>query len=150
MFQFLRKISFSELLSSFFSSGSKLMTVGLAIICFGCASIRPVDLPKERALKPADSEFWDAIADERSGNWFKLLNTGDEALEWRLRVIDSATNSLDLQTFLWKEDKIGLKVLRHILEAANRGVRVRLLLDDTFTIGENNMIFEVDQHPNIE
>ena len=150
MFQFLSKISFSEILYSFFLSGSKLMTVGLAIICFGCASIRPVDLPKERALKPTESQFWAEIADKRSGNWFKLLNTGDEALEWRLRVIDSATKSLDLQTFLWKEDATGLKVLRHILEAANRGVRVRLLLDDTFTIGENDMIFDVDQHPNIE
>jgi putative cardiolipin synthase len=150
MFQIFRKISYPETFASLFSCGCKLVIVGMMITYFGCASLKPVDLPEERALKPADSEFWDAIADERSGNWFKLLNTGDEALEWRLRVIDSATESLDLQTFLWKEDSTGLKVLRHILEAANRGVRVRLLLDDTFTIGENDMIFDVDQHPNIE
>ena len=123
---------------------------GMLIIIYGCASLQPVDLPDEKALEPAETELWTALAAERSDNWFKLLNTGDEALQWRLRVIDSATRSLDLQTFLWKEDPTGLKILRHILEAADRGVRVRLLLDDTFTVGENDMIFDIDQHPNIE
>lgn len=124
--------------------------VGLLIIVSGCVSLKPVDLPDEKALEPATSELWTALSAERSGNWFKLLNTGDEAIEWRLRTIDSATRSLDLQTFLWKEDPTGLKILRHILEAADRGVRVRLLLDDTFTVGQNDTIFDIDQHPNIE
>ena len=84
----------------------------MAIIYSGCATLQPVDLPDEKALEPAETEFWKALANERSGNGFKLLNTGDEAIEWRLRVIDSATRSLDLQTFLWKEDKTGLKILR--------------------------------------
>ena len=104
----------------------RLVFVGTAVICFGCATLKPVDLPDEKALEPAKTELWTALATERSGNWFKLLNTGEEAIEWRLRVIDSATRSLDLQTFLWKEDATGLKILRHILEAADRGVRVRL------------------------
>ena len=73
----------------------------MAIIYSGCATIQPVDLPDEKALEPAETEFWTALATVRAGNWFKLLNTGDEAIEWRLRVIDSASRSLDLQTFLW-------------------------------------------------
>ena len=83
------------------------------------------------------------------GNGFYLLNEGVEALEWRIRMIDSATGSLDLQTFLWKEDQTGVRLFNRILAAADRGVRVRLLVDDTFTIGENDLIFELDQHPNI-
>lgn len=128
----------------------RVFIIGMAIIYSGCATIQPVDLPDEKALEPAETEFWTALATVRAGNWFKLLNTGDEAIEWRLRVIDSASRSLDLQTFLWKEDTTGLKILRHILEAADRGVRVRLLLDDLFTVGENDTIFDIDQHPNIE
>jgi putative cardiolipin synthase len=90
------------------------------------------------------------LARERTGNWFKLLNTGEEAIEWRLRLIDSATGSLDLQTFLWLEDKTGLTVLRHVLDAADRGVRVRLLLDDMFTVGESDLITALHHHPNIQ
>ncbi|MBW2198618.1 MAG: phospholipase D family protein, partial [Deltaproteobacteria bacterium] len=124
--------------------------VGMFIMYSGCAPLQPVNLQDEKALAPAKNELWTALAAERSDNWFKLLNTGDEAMEWRLRVIDSATRSLDLQTFLWKEDPTGLQILRHIFEAADRGVRVRLLLDDTFTVGQNDTIFDIDQHPNIE
>jgi len=122
----------------------------MAIVFSGCATLQPVDLPDEKALEPAETKFWAALASERSGNWFKLLNTGKEAIEWRLRVIDSVSRSLDLQTFLWKEDATGLKILRHILEAADRGVRVRILLDDLFTVGENDLIYDIDHHPNIE
>ena len=123
---------------------------GILIIFSGCATIQPVDLPDEKALEPAETEFWTVLSTERSGNWFKLLNSGDEAIEWRLRLIDSATRSLDLQTFLWLEDTTGLTVLRHILDAADRGIRVRLLLDDLFTVGESDTIFAIDHHPNIE
>ena len=126
------------------------LIAGIVIIFSGCATLQPVDLPDENALEPAETEFWTALATERSGNWFKLLNSGDEAIEWRLRLIDSATRSLDLQTFLWLEDTTGLTVLRHILDAADRGVRVRILLDDLFTVGESDMIFAIDHHPNIE
>lgn len=128
----------------------RVLCAGMTIICSGCAVLQPMDLPDEKGLEPAETELWKALAAERSGNWFKPLNTGEEAIEWRLRAIDSATRSLDLQTFLWKEDPTGLKVLRHIIDAADRGVRVRLLLDDTFTTGENDTIFAIDQHPNIE
>ena len=124
--------------------------VTMLLILSGCTMVQPVDLADESALAPADAEFWTVLEQERPGNWFKLLNTGDEALEWRLRVIDSATQSLDLQTFLWLEDKTGLTVLRHVLDAADRGVRVRLLLDDLFTVGETDLIFAMDQHPNIQ
>jgi putative cardiolipin synthase len=86
----------------------------------------------------------------RSDDWLHILNTGDEAMEWRLRLIDSASQQLDLQTFLWKDDATGLQVLRHIYQAADRGVRVRLLLDDTFTANHDKAILDIDHHPNIE
>jgi len=120
------------------------------LLISGCTTLKPLDLPDETASEPAQSPLWTALETERPEDWFELLNHGSVALEWRLRLIDSATESIDLQTFLWMEDKTGLRIFRKILEAADRGVRVRLLLDDTFTIGENDLIFDIAQHPHIE
>jgi putative cardiolipin synthase len=92
-----------------------VLAIGIGVL-FGCATVQPVDLADEKALQPARADLWMQLAQERTGNWFKLLNTGEEAIEWRLRLIDSATGSLDLQTFLWLEDKTGLTVLRHVLD----------------------------------
>jgi putative cardiolipin synthase len=116
----------------------------------GCSALQPVDLPDEYSLAPAQSPLWTQLTEERPGDWIYLLNTGDEALWWRLRLIDRATRSIDLQTFLWKEDRSGLKVLRHLYEAADRGVRVRIMLDDTFTANLDEDIWDIAHHPNIE
>jgi cardiolipin synthase C len=121
----------------------------MLILLPGCRSLQPIELPDESALAPVNHPVWTAMKATHQGNGFYLLNEGVEALEWRIRMIDSATGSLDLQTFLWKEDQTGVRLFNRILAAADRGVRVRLLVDDTFTIGENDLIFELDQHPNI-
>jgi len=123
-----------------------------AIVLFlaGCSTLRPVELPDEYSLAPAQSPLWTQLEKERAEDWIYLLNTGDEALWWRLRLIDSASSSIDLQTFLWKEDRSGLTVLRHLYDAADRGVRVRILLDDTFTANLDEDIWDIAHHPNIE
>lgn len=122
---------------------------GAHLLLSGCASLEPVDLPGEYALPPAETQPWRALAAENAADWFALLNTGQQGLAWRLRAIDSATRSIDLQTFLWKEDPSGFEIMRHILMAAKRGVRIRFLIDDTFTIDEDHLLYQIDQHPNI-
>lgn len=102
------------------------------------------------ALPPAEAPLWTDLSQERSGDWLRILNTGEQSMEWRLRAIDSATRSIDLQTFLWHDDKAGLAILRHLVAAADRGVRVRLLVDDSFTVSHAEEIWDVDHHPNIE
>lgn len=124
--------------------------IALLLLLAGCRSLQPIELPDESARQSANTPLWMALENERADDWFELLNDGDTALEWRLRMIDSATDSLDLQTFLWKKDQTGLQIFHHILKAADRGVHIRLLLDDTFTMGENDLIFDMDQHPHIE
>jgi putative cardiolipin synthase len=116
----------------------------------GCSTLNPIELPDETASAPAESPLWEAVAAAHADNALFLLNDGSEALEWRMRMINSATVSLDLQTFLWKEDRTGLLLFRQILAAADRGIRIRLLVDDTFTVGENDLIYDLDRHPNIE
>jgi putative cardiolipin synthase len=120
------------------------------LLVTGCSSLKPVDLPEQYSAAPAQTTLWSHLDTVRSDDWLHLLNTGDEAIDWRLRLIDSASQSLDLQTFLWKDDETGLKILRNIYEAAERGVHVRILLDDTFTATHDEAILDIDHHPNIE
>jgi putative cardiolipin synthase len=121
-----------------------------ALLAAGCTSLQPVDLPPEYTAAPADTRLWETLADERPGDWYALLNDGLGALDWRLRAIDSATESIDLQTFLWSVDTVGSLVLDHLVAAAERGVAVRLLVDDSFLLGKDDILLELAYHPNIE
>ncbi|CAA6691879.1 Cardiolipin synthetase (EC [Lentimonas sp. CC19] len=127
-------------------------SVAAVTLCWlaGCGTIQSIQLPDENAYAPAENAVWAAVGEVRAHDWGVVLNVGDEALEWRLRLIDSATKSIDLQTFLWYDDQVGLLLLRHLMDAADRGVRVRLLLDDTYTATHAEAIWDIDHHPNVE
>ncbi len=83
-------------------------------------------------------------------DWYVLLNDGPGALDWRLRAIDSATDSIELQTFLWSFDISGALILDHLVAAADRGVMIRLLIDDTFLLSQDSALLALHRHPNIE
>ena len=122
----------------------------LAALVSACASLEPVDLPEETTSGPSHAALWETLEDARPGDWFAALNDGPNALDWRLRAIDSATESIDLQTFLWTFDSAGALVLDHLVNAAERGVTVKMLIDDTFLAGEDQLLVELAEHPNIE
>lgn len=115
----------------------------------GCAKLTPLDLPDDNELPLATGQLWNRLESVRPDNWIYPLNAGREALEWRLRVIDSASQSIDLQTFLWKDDVTGFVILERLVAAADRGVRIRVLLDDTFTDAYRPVIQQLVGHPNI-
>ena len=68
----------------------------------------------------------------------------------RLRLIDAAEQSVDLQYFLMKDDVVGALLSNKLLEAADRGVRVRFLLDDIFTSIKDRDLYVLDEHKNID
>jgi putative cardiolipin synthase len=78
------------------------------------------------------------------------LADGREALAARLALTDAAQRSLDVQYFIWNKDMTGKVLLEHLLRAADRGVRVRLLLDDLGTAPSDATLLAIDSHPNIE
>lgn len=127
----------------------RALTVSVVLFA-GCARLEPVSLPAEYTPAPGEAAIWDELDMDHGEDWFVLLNEGPSALDWRLRAIDSATESIDLQTFLWSLDVVGSMVLDHLVLAANRGVHVKLLIDDTFLLGEDQMLLELARHPNIE
>lgn len=80
---------------------------------------------------------------------FVPLSDGDQALGARLRLIEGAQDTLDLQYFLMKPDLGGALIADALLLAADRGVRVRLLLDDFFTTVDDSSLALIDAHRNI-
>ena len=122
----------------------------------GCATL-PEDYPKEPSFAiPASAETplgrsattWVESHDGRSG--FFPLQSGSDALAARLRMIERAEVSLDAQYFLMKPDIAGHILSQELLLAADRGVRVRFLLDDIFTKVRDEELFILDAHDNIE
>jgi len=81
---------------------------------------------------------------------FLLMDRGRDALSWRLILADSAQKSIDAQYFLWKNDKAGKVMMHRLLSAADRGVRVRVLIDDSMTDADPEYLALFGAHPNIE
>jgi putative cardiolipin synthase len=129
----------------------RLCVLAIPLLLAACAGrLEPLEQSEEVSLPPSHALRWEALAEIRDGNWFQLLNRGQDALDWRLRAIDSAGESIDLQTFIWELDQSGTLVKRHLLAAADRGVRLRLLVDDSFTANADTALLALDQHPGIE
>jgi putative cardiolipin synthase len=114
-----------------------------------CGQLEPLNLPSESAVPAEEAGPLSVVETVARQNWQIPLNTGRDALEWRLRAIDSAVGSLDLQTFLWLDDTVGNLFKERILKAADRGVKVRILIDDSFLAGQDQSSLRLGAHPNI-
>ena len=84
----------------------------------------------------------------RSG--VRLLPRGDEAFVTRFALAAQAEHTLDLQYYLWKGDTTGQALLHQVLEAADRGVRVRILIDDIYHRGRDQVYASINTHPQVE
>jgi putative cardiolipin synthase len=121
----------------------------------GCASLPPrADLPAKKALPPAAGTALALIAKastsdaELSG--FRLMPTGQFALQARLELVKRAQHTLDVQYYQIHNDRTGRYLLRALRDAALRGVHVRLLMDDLYTAGEDPLLLGLDATPNLE
>jgi putative cardiolipin synthase len=132
----------------------------MLIVISGCAS-RNLDreaviAPPSYAQPPARAGLLAELAaaiqaeygEEYSG--FHILDSSFDGLYWRLALIDSATTSLDIQTYLWYPDVSGKLMLERAVRAAQRGVKVRLLVDDLILQGHDQFIANLEAQPNIE
>jgi putative cardiolipin synthase len=85
---------------------------------------------------------------EQSG--FRLMPTGQFALQARIELARRAQRTLDVQYYQIHDDRTGRYLLRTLRDAAERGVRVRLIIDDLYTSGEDPLLLGLDAHPNVE
>jgi putative cardiolipin synthase len=122
----------------------------------GCAS-----LPRDAAREP--SHAWDRPEETKLGrvlaaditrhpgmSGFYLLGSGLDAFVARMALAQVAERTLDLQYYIFHSDLTGKLILDSILNAADRGVRVRILIDDTTAKGKDAGIAVLASHPRIE
>ncbi len=86
--------------------------------------------------------------DGRSG--FRLQPYGPNSFATRIELTKLATRSLDVQYYLLQGDNTGRALMRALRDAAARGVRVRLLIDDLYTAGEDQLLLGLASYPNVE
>jgi putative cardiolipin synthase len=83
-----------------------------------------------------------------SGVWG--LPTPVDAFATRVLMVRAADRTLDLQYYIWNPDLSGTLLLGEVLQAAERGVHVRMLVDDDGTAGMDDYLRALDAHPNVE
>jgi cardiolipin synthase C len=122
----------------------------------GCAQLPPrPTLPDMIAIAPAeggrlDQRISPAEAAHPGQSGFRLVSDGTEAFVIRMQSARLATRSLDVQTYIWHADLTGIYLQAQLLESADRGVRVRLLLDDLDARAKSEGFAALAAHPNIE
>lgn len=79
-----------------------------------------------------------------------VLETGSQALIARAWLADHARSSIDVQYFIWSTDNIGILAAEALLRAAERGVRVRVIVDDLLIDAPDKSLLALAKHPHID
>jgi putative cardiolipin synthase len=133
-----------------------LFSIILCLILTGCASV-PKDYPRESSeafRDPQQTAIGSHIAraseehEDQSG--FALLRHGRQAFTARIALTELAEKTLDVQYYIWEDDATGHTFSQRLLKAADRGIRVRVLLDDINLKGRDENIASLSAHPNVE
>ena len=96
-------------------------------------------------------QFFGPAADQHPGlSGFSLLDHGREAFIVRLALCDLAERTLDMQYYVWDGDTTGRIIIDRVMKAADRGVKVRLLIDDPYYKANDPVIAALDAHANVE
>jgi phosphatidylserine/phosphatidylglycerophosphate/cardiolipin synthase-like enzyme len=145
----------------------------LCVCCSGCAVDR---LHARRALATATaaqdthiactaadacaapSPFRDlaarALAESRPGapvHYAELLDRGEDALLLRIHLVRAARHSIDVQTYIFAEDDTGFLMLDELVKAARRGVKVRVIVDQLFSLDDIELLAQLARaHVNFE
>ncbi|MGS0893517.1 phospholipase D-like domain-containing protein [Burkholderia stagnalis] len=135
-----------------------LAVCALLSLVAACATHPPattLDRPVSHALPPdAATPLRDALAAPEAAHpgqsGFRLLPDGATALQMRIALARAATKTLDMQYYIATEDTTGKLLLGAALYAADRGVRVRMLVDDLNFRDIDRVMAALNTHPNIE
>ena len=82
-------------------------------------------------------------------SFFSLVSDSDQAFTLRVTLARLAKRTLDVQYYIWDDDTTGKLLIYRVLEAARRGVKVRMLLDHANQLGRDVKWAALDAHPNI-
>lgn len=117
----------------------------------GCATRPPgADYPRSHSVALTDftatrfgRQFADESADNSGRSAFRIINVGVDGFLMRLEMINAAERTLDLQYFIFRGDESGRLIREALVRAADRGVRVRVLVDDGDTAPGDEQLLAV-------
>lgn len=136
----------------------RVLTVAVLLVVSGCASL-PADIERSEshALRGTETTRLGQISrsmpkthQDQGESGFRPLQSGVDALVARIVLAEAAERSLDAQYYIWHNDLTGRHFASALLRAADRGVRVRILLDDVGARANDEVLLSLDAHPNIE
>jgi putative cardiolipin synthase len=130
----------------------------IVAILGGCASLPPgSSYPKSRSVSLPDPQttrfgrqFADAAAQNPGRSGFRIFNVGIDGFLLRLEMINAAERTLDLQYYIFRGDESGVLITDALLKAADRGVRVRVLVDEGESVPGDEQLFRLAGHAAIE
>ena len=117
-----------------------LLAAAIAVVLYGVTGQRDIGpngyaLPLVDDGTELDKRLIAEIRKHQGKSGIRIVSDDLEAFRFRLDLTHEAGRSLDLQYYYWKSDVTGKLLAREILAAADRGVRVRLMLDDINSMG---------------
>jgi putative cardiolipin synthase len=133
-----------------------LLPVAAALMVLtGCAGLpRHVHKSPSTAFQhPETTTIGRIVAEDQAAknlSGIRLLSTGEEAFASLISLADHAERTLDIQYYIIHEDESTRTLLHHVRLAADRGVRVRVLVDDLNTAGEDRRFMHLSSHANVE
>ncbi|WP_216940343.1 phospholipase D family protein [Acinetobacter sp. BY419] len=143
--------------------GSKRYKAGVLLSCClvlaipACSTLpKQIEQPTQMAFetdtsKTSLAQIIEPLREQNIGlTGYRVLYDPLEALAARIQLIHKAERSLDLQYYIWDNDRIGALALHAIIQAADRGVKVRLLMDDNNAKKMEGIYLALNQHQNID
>jgi putative cardiolipin synthase len=133
---------------------SLLVLVCVTALLQGCATLPPREEKEVTVAIPSSpndelARIAAASVPSGSGAGFRPLPISSFSMDARLTLARHAQRSLDLQYYLLQNDVTGHKLLRAVRDAALRGVRVRVLVDDLYTADSDQMLLDLAAYPNV-
>lgn len=133
----------------------RILVFSFVVMVGGCTTLQPDPVRNiSHTIPPASSGALAETADKLRlppGVTAAMpLSAAQEAMDWRLALVDHAITSIDIQYFIWSSDEAGILLFDRLMQAADRGVRVRLLVDDLALDGSDHNIAVYSRHPNFE
>src|SRR5690625_751418 len=145
--------------TSLLSPGMRHLTALLSLTALlgGCSLPKKTDVSESFVLEAQETKnthlseaAQPLVAAHQGLSGIYALSDAHDAFAVRALLAQSAEKTLDIQYYIWRADTAGYYLLKSLKEAADRGVRVRLLLDDNGTRNLDHVLYSLSQHPNIE
>ena len=106
-------------------------------------------IPAAQGDAPSIAHFHDLADQHPDKTGVYVLEKGEESLLARAWFTYNASRTIDIQYFIWSTDNIGTLASEALLRAAERGVRVRVLVDDLLIDAEHHTLLALAAHPNV-